>query len=129
MKGFLTLDELYQQKKAQCKALKARIAKGEPFEVSKEDIEATLKKRESQLEALSAKIKAKAISDEKKLMRAFKSIDADDSGRLGRLELQSALQALQLAMCGNDLCPVAASLVDLFCRPHNGQIGPPTKGK
>merc|ERR1711865_209838 len=31
-------------------------------------------------------------------MRAFKSIDADDSGRLGRVELQSALEALQLAV-------------------------------
>jgi len=29
-------------------------------------------------------------------MRAFKSIDADDSGRLGRVELQAALEALQL---------------------------------
>jgi Ca2+-binding EF-hand superfamily protein len=96
LKGFLTLDELYQQKKAQCKALKARIEQGEPFKVSKEDIEAALKKGESQLEALSAKLKSKAISDEKKLMRAFKSIDADDSGRLGRVELQSALEALQL---------------------------------
>jgi Ca2+-binding EF-hand superfamily protein len=96
LKAFLTLDELYQQKKEQCKALKARIAQGEPFKISKADIEATLKKRETQLEGLSAKIKAKAISDEKKLMRAFKSIDADDSGRLGRVELQAALEALQL---------------------------------
>jgi len=96
LKGFLTLDELYQQKKAQCKALNARIAQGEPFKVSKEDIEASLKQKQSQLEALSAKLKAKAISDEKKLMRAFKSIDADDSGRLGRAELRSALESLQL---------------------------------
>ena len=96
LKGFLTLDELYQQKKAQCKALKARIEQGEPFKVSKEDIEADLKVRESQLEALSAKLKAKAISDEKKLLRAFKSIDADDSGKLGRVELAAALESLQL---------------------------------
>jgi Ca2+-binding EF-hand superfamily protein len=96
LKGFLTLDELYQQKKAQCKALKARIAQGEPYKVSKEDIEASLKKRESQLEALSAKLKSKAISDEKKLLRAFKSIDTDGSGALGRVELKSALEALQL---------------------------------
>merc|ERR1712028_24037 len=81
---------------AQCKALNARIAQGEPFKVSKEDIEASLKQKQSQLEALSAKLKAKAISDEKKLMRAFKSIDADDSGRLGCAELRSALKSLQL---------------------------------
>ena len=96
LKGFLTLSELFQQKKEQCKALKARIEQGEPFKVSKEDIEKNLKLRESQLETLSAKIKAKAISDEKKLLRAFKSIDADDSGRLGRVELQAALESLQL---------------------------------
>jgi len=96
LKGFLTLDELYQQKKEQCKALKARIAQGEPFKVSKADIEGALKQKKEQLEVLSAKLKAKAISDEKKLLRAFKSIDADDSGRLGRVELQAALESLQL---------------------------------
>ena len=96
LKGFLTLDELYQQKKEQCKALKERIAQGEPFKVSKEDIESALKVKQSQLEALSAKLKAKAIADEKKLLRAFKSIDADDSGNLGRVELAAALESLQL---------------------------------
>lgn len=72
LKGLLTLDELFSQKKQQCKALKARIAQGPPFKVSLDDIAAELKKKESQLEALSAKLKAKAISDEKKLLRAFK---------------------------------------------------------
>ena len=52
--------------------------------------------RESQLEALSAKLKAKAISDEKKLLRAFTSIDTDNSGSLGPDELRAALETLQL---------------------------------
>ena len=52
--------------------------------------------KESQLESLSAKLKAKALSDEKKLLRAFTSIDTDGSGSLGRVELEAALATLQL---------------------------------
>ena len=97
LKGILTLDELFQQKKEQCKALKQRIASAPSDELSAE-----LKVRESQLEALSAKLKAKAISDEKKLLRAFKSIDTDGSGSLGRVELEAALATLQLDVAKTD---------------------------
>ena len=54
--------------------------------------------KESQLESLSAKLKAKALSDEKKLLRAFTSIDTDGSGSLGRVELEAALATLNVCL-------------------------------
>jgi len=83
-KGFLTLDELFQKRKAQCKALKEA---GNTEELAK---------REAQMGSLSSKLIGVAISEEKKLYRVFQQIDSDRSGKLDRDELIEAVKYLSL---------------------------------
>jgi Ca2+-binding EF-hand superfamily protein len=94
IKGFITLDELYQKRKAQCIAIKAALRSGQ--DVDAKMLEAKLAKRVGMLEVLSAKIKAQAISEEKKLFRLFKQMDSDNSGTINLDELESACEALRL---------------------------------
>jgi Ca2+-binding EF-hand superfamily protein len=94
IKGFVTLDELYQKRKAQCIAIKAALRSGQ--DVDKAMLEAKLAKRVGMLEVLSAKIKAQAISEEKKLYRLFKQMDSDGSGTISLDELETACDALRL---------------------------------
>ena len=94
IKGFMTLDELFQKRKEQCKALK----EGEQTEETK----AELAKREGQMEMYSAKLKAIAISEEKKMYRVFNQIDTDHSGLLDKGELAEAMKSLNLALVDVD---------------------------
>lgn len=55
----------HRKRKAQCIAIKAALRSGQ--DVDKAMLEAKLAKRVGMLEVLSAKIKAQAISEEKKL--------------------------------------------------------------
>ena len=90
----MTLDELFQKRKEQCKALK----EGEQTEETK----AELAKREGQMEMYSAKLKAIAISEEKKMYRVFNQIDTDHSGLLDKGELAEAMKSLNLALVDVD---------------------------
>lgn len=65
--GFLTLDDTYQKRKGQCKDIKAQLEE-KPGDA---DLTAALAKREGQMEMYSAKLKAIAISEEKKFYRVL----------------------------------------------------------
>ena len=63
---------------------------------------AQLKILEEKIAALSAKIAAVAIAEEKNLFRAFRQMDTDGSGSLDKEELKGALSALQLGVAKVD---------------------------
>lgn len=98
IKGFVSLDELFQKRKTVCKKIKAALSAIDDDEVAA-PLKTELAKTQGQLEVLAAKIKATAVSEEKQLFRLFRSIDTDRSGFIDTAELTAALEAMSMDIC------------------------------
>lgn len=111
--GFLTLDDMYQKRKGQCKDIKAQLEE-KPGDA---DLTAALAKREGQMEMYSAKLKAIAISEEKKLYRVFQQIDVDHSGSIDKAELLEAVKAMNLSMADGE------KIYEAICKEQGAENG------